>query len=138
MIVNALEAPAGQRLAAARSESPALALLADAVIASAEPFRIEPEASGFELTFQGRVNGRPHRGRLKIFEVKPGRLAAFFYKKSAVPFSRDRFSYGAVAFAPDRIGPGEVAEWLAYLSSGFDWDRTPSHLRRAFEFDVPE
>lgn len=138
MIVNAGEAPVDKRLAAARSESPVLALLIDSITESAEPYRIEPEASGFELAILGRVNGRPHRGRLKIFEVKPGRLAAFFYKKSAVPFSRDRFSYGAVTFTPDQPDRQLVAEWLAYLSSGFDWDRAPSHLRRAFEFDVPE
>jgi hypothetical protein len=138
VIVNKREAAVQDRLAEARSRCRALATLIEALSECPESFRVEPEASGFEVAVLGRINGRPQRGRLKVFQLKPDRLAAFFYKKSAVPFSRDRFSYGAVTFAPDQPGREQVEEWLAYLTSGFDWDRVPSHLRRAFEFDVPE
>ena len=80
----------------------------------------------------------PLRCRLKLFQLESGRMAAFFYKTSAVPFSRDRFSYGAVTFSRDELTPTSIAGWLEYLATGFDWDRTPSNLKRALPFDVPE
>jgi hypothetical protein len=77
---------------------------------------------------------------MKLFKPREERerLCAFFYKRSNLAWSRDRFSYGAVEFRPGEIGSEDVLTWLAWLASGFDPEQRPPGLRRAFRYTIPE
>lgn len=138
LISNELDPGAKERLVQAKAESPALSLLVDLLQESDSAFHLITDASSFEVAADTPSNPRKHRCRLKVFEVKEGQWAAFFYKRSAVPFSQDRFSYGAVTFTSKEQAADGMRRWLTYLQSGFDWELTPERLRRALTFDVPE
>ena len=58
------------------------------------------------------------------------RFCAFFYKRSNLPWSRDRFSYGGVEFLPGRVTQAEVQSWVRWLTSGLDPEQRPERLRR--------
>lgn len=87
----------------------------------------------------GRFDGND-RCRLKVFRPREGgrRLCAFFYKRSNLAWSHDRFSYGAVEFQPERLTAAEAESWLAWLEVGFDPEERPERLRRAFLFSIPD
>ena len=112
--------------------------LVDLAQVSKARFHVTSSSPNLEIALASKNQRIPHRCRLKLFEVKPGQMAAFFYKTSAVPFSRDRFSYGAVSFSADELSDDELSGWLEYLASGFLWDRAPRRLQRALTFDVPD
>ena len=83
-------------------------------------------------------NGIPNRARMKIFSPKPGHTLVFFFKKSLVPYSRDRYSYGGLDLRASSVEPQEIAAWLDFLTSGFHPDKRPENLRRAFPYEIPE
>jgi hypothetical protein len=62
----------------------------------------------------------------------------FFFKKSLVPYSRDRYSYGGQDLRAPSVEAQEIAAWLAFLTSGFHPDKRPENLRRAFPYEIPE
>lgn len=138
MISNAEKPAVRDRLREARTRSETLALLTDKLGTSAGAFHFVVSSSSFEVAAEHSNQRIAHRCRLKIFEVRPGLKAAFFYKTSAIPFSRDRFSYGAVTFKTEQEGAEAVDGWIEYLASGFDWNKAPPKLTRALTFDVPE
>lgn len=103
-----------------------------------EPFQVEVGPGGLDIVpLEG---GHPGRCRLKLFRPRQGkaRLCAFFYKRSNLAWSRDRFSYGGVEFRPEQATDEDVLSWRAWLRSGFDPELRPPGWRRAFLFDVPE
>jgi hypothetical protein len=91
------------------------------------------------------ANGVPPKGfgrcRLRIFRIttgkEAGRWAVFFYKPSAVPHCRDRYSYGAAVFN-DLGDPIRLKTWLDYLASEFDPNKIPAGVHRALTFSLPE
>jgi len=99
---------------------------------AAEAYAIDPLPEGIEIA-SGRC-------RMKLFRPREEkeRLCAFFFKKSNIAGSRDRFSYGAVEFLPERLAAEEVRTWLQWLSSGLDPARRPANLKRAFLYTIPE
>ena len=103
-----------------------------------EPFELEIGPAGLELA--PLEQGKPGRCRLKLFRPREGkeRLCAFFYKRSNLAWSRDRFSYGGVEFRPEQATDEDLQSWRSWLLSGFDPERRPLRWRRAFLFDVPE
>ncbi|HET9940241.1 MAG TPA: hypothetical protein VFR25_04005 [Candidatus Eisenbacteria bacterium] len=103
-----------------------------------EPFELEIGPGSLDIAPLER--GKPRRCRLKLFRPREGkeRLCAFFYKRSNLAWSRDRFSYGGVEFRPEQATDEDVASWRAWLLSGFDPERRPPGWRRAFLFDIPE
>jgi hypothetical protein len=117
---------------------PLLAAAAEAASGSGLALRVVAEASHLELAGVSPVGGLPNRGLMKIFPIGPKRCAAFFYKRSQIPSSRDRFAYGAVIVEEGKLDPTAVEGWFAWLDTGFDPDRTPPNLKRAFAFTVPE
>ena len=125
-------------LAAQVSRMPFLARVIDAFESCPEPFQVEPRPEGLELA--PLENGEPGRCRMKLFTPREGkeRLCAFFYKRSNLAWSRDRFSYGGVEFRPEQATDDDVASWRAWLLSGLDPERRPPRWKRAFLFDVPE
>jgi hypothetical protein len=103
-----------------------------------QPFELVTDPSGLELAPLER--GKPGRCRLKLFRPREGkeRLCAFYYKRSNLAWSRDRFSYGGVEFRPEQATDEDLQSWRSWLLSGFDPERRPLRWRRAFLFDVPE
>ena len=117
--------------------------LAVTVVAALEasPYTFEIDTSGVGLDIAARAplpNGIPNRARMKIFSPKVGHTLVFFYKKSLVPYSRDRYSYGGLDLRAASVEPQEIAAWLDFLASGFHPDKRPEKLRRAFPYEIPE
>ena len=107
--------------------------------ASLSPFEIETSGAGLEVVARAPLpNGIPNRARMKVFSPKPGHTLVFFYKKSLVPYSRDRYSYGGIDLRTESVEPQEIASWLDFLTSGFHPDKRPEELRRAFPYEIPE
>ena len=103
-------------------------------------FRVEERGPALEIAPADPLATAQSRCRMKIFRPRENkdRLCAFFYKRSNLSWSRDRFSYGAVEFLPERLSSDVVEEWLSWLRDGFDPDRRPSHLKRAFLYTIPD
>lgn len=142
MIMNANDPAVRERLGEGRRRLPPAAALFDALESREEPFSFRAEAPGLEFQALKPVGKYPNRAVLKVFEVGDGplqgRAAVFFYKRSQIPWSRDRHSYGVCLVGSSGPAPGEVDEWLAFAATGLDPDRRPSRLRQAFTFTVPE
>jgi hypothetical protein len=106
---------------------------------SPESFQVISTRTGVELAACSRdPSHQPGRARIKVFSPKPGHTLVFFYKKSLVPYSRDRYSYGGVDLRSSQPTHAEIEAWLEFLSSGFHPERRPPGLRRAFPYEVPE
>ena len=113
--------------------------VAAAASASGDAFEIEAAGEGLEVVAKTPLpNGIPNRARMKIFSPKPGHTLVFFFKKSLVPYSRDRYSYGGFDLRTASMESQEIAAWLEFLSSGFHPDKRPANLRRAFPYEIPE
>ena len=137
MIVNQGDPEVPARIEGLSGSPEASRILALAA-SSAAPMRLEASASHLELAGTSPVDGRPNRTRMKIFPVEEGRWAAFFYKRSHIPFSKDRYAYGAVLFEANAPGAEAAESWFRWLESGFDPEQAPSGLKRAFSFPIPE
>ncbi len=115
-------------------------LLALVPIETRSRIRCLPVGSQVELTDLS-PGGQPGRCRVRVLDIvsgrERGRKAAFFYKPSAVPFSRDRYSYGG-AIIDHRMDAARLTGWLDYLASHFDPERTPADVRRALTFELPD
>jgi len=142
MLTNADLPQARARLVEARRRLPAVLPLLDAFEGRPEEFSLLVEGSGLEFRAMASVGRHPNRAVIKLFEVGDGplegRTAVFFYKKSQIPWSRDRHSYGVCLVGSSGPAPGEVEEWVSFASTGFDPERRPSRLRQAFTFTVPD
>ena len=137
MLMNAQEPDIQDKLAELR-ETPYFAQLLDLAEASPLVLRLESQASHLEFAGTSPVSGRPNRGLMKVFPIAPCRFAAFFYKRSQVPFSRDRFAYGAVIAEEKRFEADDAEPWFEWLDSGFHPELAPPNLKRAFAFTVPD
>jgi hypothetical protein len=65
----------------------------------------------------------------------------FFHKKSSVPFSHDRFSYGGLVIderSTDRFDQNDVIEWVQFLKNGMPPDLRPRTLKKSIPYTIPE
>ena len=140
MLANLDQPDARARLDEEIARNPAFSFVVERIAAREERFAIDPAAGGLEVVPLNEVKGAPNRCRMKLFRPREerDRLCAFFYKRSNLVFSRDRYSYGAVEFAPGQLDADEVRAWLAWLVSGLDPGQRPLRLKRAFHYTVPE
>ena len=139
MILNATEPQVAKKLRVESERSPVARAVYLAAGKSDDPFEMAPAAAGVELLARRRLaSGLANRARLKVCSPRPGRTLVFFYKRSLVPHSRDRYSYGGIDLKSEEVGESEVAEWLTFLSSGFHPEKRPANLRRAFAFEIPK
>ncbi len=139
MIKNRTLPEVAAKLSAEVEANPIADALARAAEACTHPFEIETSGAGLEVVAQAPLpNGIPNRARMKIFSPKPGHTLVFFFKKSLVPYSRDRYSYGGLDLRAPSVEPPEIAAWLDFLTSGFHPDKRPENLRRAFPYEIPE
>lgn len=114
----------------------------DHIASAPGSYGIAPNAGGLEFTSSTTVKGHPNRCRLKVWQPEEKQLHAWFYKRSVVPHSRDRFSYGGVSWDLDRKDlttvAAEIDEWLVWLDSGLHPDKRPADWKSAFPYDIPE
>ena len=138
--MNRDQALASPKIAKDLERSPALARVLEVVESATERFEIEEGSAGLDVIPVDPAAQAPSRCRLKLFTPREGkeRLCAFFYKRSNLAWSRDRFSYGGVEFRQDQLTEVAILSWLTWLCSGFDPERKPERLRRAFLYDIPE
>jgi hypothetical protein len=99
---------------------------------------LAPGTPHLELAGTTPVGGRPNRALVKVFCAGDGLWAAFFYKRSQIPSSRDRYAYGVVEFSPDGPDEADAEAWFRWLDAGFHPDLHPPGLKRAFTYTVPE
>jgi hypothetical protein len=139
MVINKAQPATEVKIRAESEASPVARAVYAAAEASPEPFEVSLETTGFEIRACAFLpNGLPNRARLKIFSPKPGHTLVFFYKKSLVPYSRDRYSYGGIDLRTPEVDDAEIAAWLDFISSGFHPEKRPAQLRRAFPYEIPE
>jgi hypothetical protein len=139
MIVNQAQPTVAEKLSGEAEANPIAGAVAIAAEASADPFEIETTGAGLEIMARAPLpNGIPNRARMKIFSPKLSHTLVFFFKKSLVPYSRDRYSYGGLDLRGSSIEPEEITAWLTFLSSGFHPDKRPEKLRRAFPYEIPD
>jgi hypothetical protein len=139
MLLNASEQRVIEKIRAESEANPLVAAISIAVGAFPGEFEISVEGAGLEVRACGYLEGGlPNRARMKVFSPKPGHTLVFFYKKSLVPYSRDRYSYGGFDLRSSEVTGQEIAEWLVFLSSGLHPEKRPTNLRRAFPYEIPE
>ncbi len=139
MISNRAQTAVTEKLSAEIGANAIARAVAAAVEVSDAPFEIETSGEGLEVMARALLpSGLPNRARMKIFSPKAGHTLVFFFKKSLVPFSRDRYSYGGQDLRDPSIEPQEIAAWLDFLTSGFHPDKRPEKLRRAFPYEIPD
>ncbi|MGA3324395.1 MAG: hypothetical protein ABSF45_07970 [Terriglobia bacterium] len=139
MIQNHTQPAVAEKLRAEVEAHTIAGAAAAAAEAAAHPFEIETSGTGLEVVARAPLpNGLSNRARMKIFSPKPGHTLVFFFKKSLVPYSRDRYSYGGLDLRAPSVEAQEIAAWLDFLTSGFHPDKRPENLRRAFPFEIPE
>lgn len=100
-----------------------------------------PCADGVELRFTNGIHGLPNRGFLRIYFPTESKCILFFHKKSTVPFSHDRFSYGGVVIderSTHRFNDQDVNEWVSFLKSGLQPDLRPKSLKKSIPYTIPE
>ncbi len=101
-------------------------------------FRIVPSSAGLEIQCAEGPGGATARSFLKVCSVRPDHTVVFFYKRSLLPFSRDRFSYGGCEWPDAQLGPAHAQASLDYLGAGLSPGARPSWLRRSLPFSIPE
>ncbi|MGO8789577.1 MAG: hypothetical protein ACLQVL_19625 [Terriglobia bacterium] len=139
MIQNRVQSGVTAQLSVEIEAHPIAAAVATAAEAAADPFEIETTGAALDIVARAPLpNGLPNRARMKILSPKPGHTLIFFFKKSLVPYSRDRYSYGGIDLRGSSVEPQEIAAWLDFLTSGFHPDKRPEDLRRAFPYEIPE
>ncbi len=139
MIQNHNQPAVTAKLTGEAEANPLAGAVAEAAEAAADPFEIETSGAGLEIMAHAPLpNGIPNRARMKIFSSQSNHTLVFFFKKSLVPYSRDRYSYGGLDLRATSVEPQEIAAWLDFLTSGFHPDKRPEKLRRAFPYEIPE
>jgi hypothetical protein len=140
VLTNGDEAGVRAKLARELAENPPLELVIEVARTVPEPLAVDAAAAGIELVPLNEIHDAPNRCRMKLFRPREGkeRLCAFFYKRSNLAWSRDRYSYGSVEFRPEQLAPADVRVWLAWLCSGLSPERRPETLRRAYLYTVPD
>ncbi len=139
MILNKAEPEVAAKLETELAQNPVAKVLCTALDESRARFEIVADATGFEARSPDLLpSGLPNRARIKVFIHRPGHTLVFFYKRSLVPYSRDRYSYGGIDLRDSAISPQDIAEWITFVSSGFHPDKRPANLRRAFPYEIPE
>jgi hypothetical protein len=118
-------------------ESADLHSLVAVLAASPLPFLRDPDRAGVDCRCDTTVGELANRARVKVFATRHGTVVAFLYKDSIVPFSRDRFAYGALILKGRVPTREEGTALLAYLESGLHPEFRPQSLKRAFPFTVP-
>jgi hypothetical protein len=115
---------------------PRLRFVFDALHARSEAFEADPARAGLDVRCANEIRGAPNRARIKAFAPDANVLVVFVYKDSQVPFSDDRFSYGA-ALVKGAVDAKVVSAVADFALSGLDPARRPKEVRKTFPYTVP-
>lgn len=92
-----------------------------------------------DFAFRNDLGGVPNRARVKVFRPREQRrVVAFFYKRSLLPHSRDRFAYGCCVAREETVDEAMVRAWFDFARSGFAPEKRPPGWMRGVPFEVPE
>jgi hypothetical protein len=100
-----------------------------------------PCLNGVEFRFLNEIHGVPNRCYLRVYFPNESKCVLFFHKKSSVPFSHDRFSYGGLVIderSTDRFDQNDVIEWVQFLKNGMPPDLRPRTLKKSIPYTIPE
>jgi hypothetical protein len=103
--------------------------------------KLAPCQQGIEIQFHNEIKGLRNRANLRIFFPAETKCVLFFYKKSSIPFSRDRFSYGGIvmdARSTGRFDEQDIHEWIEFLVGGLQPGSRPSSLKKSIPYTIPE
>jgi hypothetical protein len=117
-------------------DDPRLKAVYDLLDARPEAFERDPARAGLDVRCANEVRGVQNRARIKAFAVDANVVVVFVYKDSQVPFSDDRFSYGA-ALLKGAVDPKTVAAVADFALSGLDPATRPREVRKTFPYTVP-
>lgn len=122
-----------------QGNDPVIPLVVECLNTSEHPYSIHAGSSGLDFTCNNKIKGVDNRAHVKLFYPKENTLLVFFYKKSNVPWSRDRFAYGGIEYDMKgrNITDDDIRTWLDFAESGFSPERRPEHLLRLFPYDIP-
>ena len=142
-MINNLDAEGvGVKVSAETGGNAAVRAIYDHISRAPGSYGINAKAGGLEFTSTTQVKGFPNRCRLKVWQPETNILMAWFYKPSAVHFSRDRYSLGGVVWELDKVDlqsvGRDVDQWLAWLDSGLDPEKRPENWKSAFPYDIPD
>jgi hypothetical protein len=104
-------------------------------------FDLQQCENGAEIHLNNQINGNPNRGYLRIFFPADSKCILFFHKKSLVPFSRDRFSYGGIVIdqrSKSRYAESDALAWIDFLHSGLQPTKRPATLKKSIPYSIPE
>jgi hypothetical protein len=129
--------PAGAPAVPKSPDEPAAAACVAALAQHPATFRWDPERAGVDVAATTDTVRGPNRARAKVFAPRAGTTCVFLYKDSRLPFSDDRFGYGAMIFKGRPPLSEDLEALLLYLDSGLDPTLRPPALKRAFPFTIP-
>ena len=142
MISNIDSEGVKDKISVETSGNAAVMAIFERVAAHEIPYGIEPKAGGLVFSSTVLKDDRPNRCYVKVWQPEPNQLLVWFYKRSGVVHSRDRYSYGGIVWDLATIdlsktGP-DIDSWLEWLDSGLNSDKRPSNWISAFTYDIPE
>ncbi len=120
---------------------PALELLFLSLYQCDLEFDLHECENGAEIHLNNVIQGNPNRGYLRIFFPADSKCILFFHKKSLMPFSRDRFSYGGVVIderSKLRYEESDAISWIDFLHSGLQPAKKPATLKKSIPYSIPE
>ncbi len=133
MIENQADATVAAKLEDARRASPVIGELVACADAIPARLLVDTEAAALEF-----VDPQQSRLRMRVVLQESESVLLFFYKKSVLPYSRDRFSYGGVMFGARTFSQSDFRECVEFLHCGFRPDQRPAKLKRAFKYTIEE
>jgi hypothetical protein len=104
-------------------------------------FELHECENGTEIHLLNEINGNTNRAYLRIFFPTDSKCILFFHKKSLVPFSRDRFSYGGVVIderSKSRYSESDAMAWIDFMHSGLQPAKRPATLKKSIPYSIPE
>jgi hypothetical protein len=141
IMINNLEDSAVKQKIASETSNPVIKAICDIVSKAGGVYGIISESSGLEFISTTEIKGFPNRSRMKLFSPEKQKVMAWFYKPSAVHFSRDRYSLGGILLEEAGFDPAtivkDVENWLAWLDSGLDPEKRPENWKSAVPYDIP-
>ena len=140
-MINNLEDNAVKQKIDSETSNSVIKAIYEIISKSERNYKIIPESYGLEFNSTTEIKGYPNRSRMKLFSPEKQKVMAWFYKPSAVHFSRDRYSLGGVLLDEDSVNPATIGEdvekWLAWLDSGLDPEKRPENWKSAVPYDIP-
>jgi hypothetical protein len=137
MIANEAEAGAPGAWLTGVSSEPASAFL-EAARNHPALFHLDRTPNGFELSCSSAISAAASRAFMKVCSVRELHTLVFFYKRSLLPFRRDRLSYGGMEWRDEHVSPEHARASLDFLAGGLAPACRPAWLRRSLPITVPE